>query len=57
MELRARRRVLEEDALFREDIVAGRKGSQRAFMEARENELLFPGVRIDVAHGEDAGDA
>ena len=57
VKLRARRRVLQEDALFGEDVVAGREGCERAFMEARENELLLSGVRIDVAHGEDAGDA
>ena len=57
MELRRRRRVLEENALFREHVVAGGEGAKGAFVEARENQLLLARIDVDVADGEDAGNA
>lgn len=47
MELRRRGRVLQEHALFREDVVAGREGGEGAFVEAGEDELLLAGVGVD----------
>ncbi len=53
---RARRRVLKELFLLRIQMVLDREGRQRRLVEAAENQLLLAGVRVDVAHGINAGD-
>src|SRR6185312_1648863 len=54
---RARRGVLQELLLLRIEMVLDRERRERSFMEAGENQLFLSGVGIDVADGEDAGDA
>ena len=56
VKLGRRRGVLQEHTLFREDVVASGKGSERTFMEARQDELLLARIGIDVANSEDTRD-
>ena len=56
VQLWTRRGVLQENLLFREDVLGGAEGCQSTFMEAGKNEFLLARVCVDVTHSEDARD-
>src|SRR5579871_2070144 len=57
LQARGRRRVLEHETLVRIDVAMRLLRHQRALVEAAENELELARIGIDVADGEDSGNA
>ena len=55
MQLRRRRRVLQEHLLIREHILGSREGRQSALVETGQNQLLLARVSVAVADRKDTG--
>ena len=57
LQARRRRRVLEGQLLVRVNIAVGALGGERRLVETREDQLELAGIGVDIANGENAGNA